>query len=334
MPRSGRRVHGVVRSRDPLAATIAGLLVMGLAACTGSRSASPSPTPPSRNTATVGPIPELARYYAQRPAWTECEDSFQCASVSVPVDYADASSGDIQLKVARLPASDPAHRLGSLVLNPGGPGLSGVEYVRNAGPGFAPSIRTAFDLVGFDPRGVGASAPISCISARELDAIANYDGSPDNPAEESALLANDRRFAHGCAAHSARLLAHVSTRDAARDLDVIRAALGDATLTYLGASYGTYLGAVYADLFPTQVGRMVLDGAEDPSQTPAAQTNIQVAGLELALTTFLKDCVTQPDCPLGSTPAAARARLTALVNRADAHPLASDSGRRSPNRAW
>ena len=265
-------------------------------------------------------------YYAQRPTWTTCGNGFQCARIQVPLDYADPTSTAISLSLIRLPASDPGHRIGALLINPGGPGVSGVDYAREAAGGFSDSIRAHYDIVGFDPRGVGASTPVECINDKQQDALMAYDGSPDTPAEEQGLIAISTQFADGCEKHSAALLSHVGTVDAARDMDIIRAVMGDAKLHYYGASYGTYLGAMYANEFPGKVARMVLDGALDPSLSAVDLARGQLTGFVNALAAFLADCLKHRDCPV-STVTEGQARITALVNGADAHPLPSSSGR-------
>lgn len=181
--------------------------------------------------------------------WDGCGDGFECAKLPVPLDHAKPDGEKIELSVIRLPAS--GDRIGSILLNPGGPGASGVKYARGARTAVSKAVRDRFDVVGFDPRGVGESAPVRCLSSSELDTYVGLDSSPDSPGEVTMLEEGSRRFASGCQARSGRLLPHVGTADAARDMDLLRAAVGDSRLTYLGKSYGTQLGAAYADLFPT-----------------------------------------------------------------------------------
>ena len=234
----------------------------------------------------------------------------------------------ITLSLIRLPASDPSHRIGSLLINPGGPGVSGVNFARQAARGFGKSVRAVYDIVGFDPRGVGSSTPVECIDDKQQDALIAYDGSPDTPAEEQGLLAISKQFAAGCEAHSAAVLPHIGTPDAARDIDVIRAVMGDAKLHYYGASYGTLLGATYADEFPSKVGRLVLDGALDPNLTADDLSREQLGGFQTAMTAFLADCVKRSDCPVGSTVSEGLARIGALIAQADQRPMVSSTGRK------
>jgi pimeloyl-ACP methyl ester carboxylesterase len=301
-----------------------------LAGCTGGSGAPPVTVPPTSSTpttATAAPTPGLQRYYSQRPVWKPCDDGFQCTTVTVPLDYADPAGASINLAVIRLPASDPSRRIGSLLINPGGPGVSGIEYAKSARDSFTSRIRQQYDIVGFDPRGVGASDPVTCLTDKQMDAFIAYDGSPDTPAEETGLVNLSRQFANGCLTRSPQITPHMGTVDAARDMDVIRAVVGDDKLNYFGASYGTFLGATYAEEFPSKVGRLVLDGALDPTLTPTALSEGQLAGFERALDAFLADCVQRSDCAVGPTVADARAQIADIVSSSDTHPLSSDDGR-------
>ncbi|WP_245641914.1 alpha/beta hydrolase [Nonomuraea candida] len=223
--------------------------------------------------------------------------------------------------MVRLPATGP--KIGSLVLNFGGPGGSGVDSLKATKETVSAAVRERFDIVGFDPRGVGGSSPVRCLGGRGLDAYLALDPTPDTEAEVKEAANWDKTFAESCAKNSGeRLLAHVGTVDAARDMDVMRVALGDARLSYLGFSYGTYLGAVYADLFPTRVRAMVLDGAEDPGQTAQDLGADQDRGFEVATESFLRDCFGTRGCPFtGGSVDAALERLEGLYERADRAPL-------------
>jgi pimeloyl-ACP methyl ester carboxylesterase len=282
----------------------------GSGSAAGSAAAPASPTTP--------PSPDLAKYYGQKLSWSGCGGSFQCAKLTVPLDYGHPGQDDIQIAVIRLKAS--GHRLGSLVINPGGPGASGVNYARAARSQFTAPLRETFDIVGFDPRGVGESAPIHCLSGSQLDAYFAADPTPDNAAEQAAYVKSQQGFSAGCEARSGKLLAHVSTVDAARDIDVLRAALGDRQLYFLGASYGTFLGATYAGLFPARVGRMVLDGALDPTLSNEALLQGQTKGFQVALDSFIADCQHRSDCPLPSDQQAAEAKINGLLKSLDAQP--------------
>jgi pimeloyl-ACP methyl ester carboxylesterase len=198
--------------------------------------------------------------------WADCGRGFQCATAAVPLDYRQPHGQTISLALSRLPASDPAHRIGSLFVNPGGPGGSGVGFVQAAASLFPADVRARFDIVGFDPRGVAASNPVLCFtSAAEQQAFfQNVPPFPVGAAETRAFIQTFERFAALCAQRNPDLLRHMSTANADRDLDLLRQAVGDARLTYLGLSYGTYLGASYVNLFPDRVRSVILDGVVDP----------------------------------------------------------------------
>ncbi|MFJ6661080.1 alpha/beta hydrolase [Streptomyces sp. NPDC091377] len=243
----------------------------------------------------------LAPYYGQKLSWRSCgAPEFQCATLRAPLDYGDPGRGEVRLAVARKKATGPGERLGSLLVNPGGPGGSAVDFLQSyAGIGYPAKVRARYDMVAVDPRGVARSEPVKCLDGREMDRYTQTDVTPDDTRETDALVTSYRKYAEGCGAQSPRLLRHVSTVESARDMDLLRQVLGDRKLNYVGASYGTFLGATYAGLFPERTGRLVLDGAMDPA-LPARRLNLdQTAGFETAFRAFAKDCVTRPDCPLG-----------------------------------
>ncbi|MFE1787198.1 alpha/beta hydrolase [Streptomyces sp. NPDC059525] len=297
----------------------AGLLLSG---CTSgspdvaSASAEPSAVPAG-----------LRPYYAQKLSWRDCGvQGFQCSTMKAPLDYANPGSGqDVDIVVARRTATGPGKKLGSLVVNPGGPGGSGIGYLQAyAGIGYPAAVRARYDMVSFDPRGVARSSPVECLTGPAMDRFTQVDQTPDDQAERARLVAAFKEFAAGCEQRSARILPHVSTVDAARDMDLLRAVLGDEKLNYVGASYGTFLGATYADLFPGRVGRMVLDGAMDPSRPALDLNRDQTAGFDTAFRSFAKDCAKQSDCPLGQgTPEAQGQRLKEFFRKLDAQPVPS-----------
>jgi pimeloyl-ACP methyl ester carboxylesterase len=300
------------------------LLSLGLvASCSGGDDgARPVPGSSGRSATkdtTTAPTPDLTRFYRQHLTWHGCGGHFECTKLVVPVDYTHPTGPTVKIAVNRLKAS--GDRIGSLLVNPGGPGVSGVQYARAATQIVDGSIRRHYDIVGFDPRGIGASEPLHCLTDKQVDAFLAYDGTPDDAAEEQGLVHQGQLLAAGCEKDDAQLLAHIGTRDVARDLDVLRAALGDRKLSYLGASYGTYLGATYAELFPKRVGRLVLDGAYDPAATADDVARVQAAGFERALAAFLDDCLGRSSCPYDGSRAAADAKVRALVESLDAHPL-------------
>ncbi|MGX1271477.1 alpha/beta hydrolase [Streptomyces phaeoluteigriseus] len=303
--------------------SFAALLVSACSSGSSTSSASPAAA-----RAALAALPQatpsaLGPYYAQKLSWRDCGvPGFQCATMKAPLDYARPGEGDVRLAVARKKATGPGKRIGSLLVNPGGPGGSAVGYLQQyAGIGYPAQVRARYDMVAVDPRGVARSEPVECLDGREMDAYTQTDVTPDDRRETDELIDSYKKFAEGCGAQSPRLLRHVSTVEAARDMDILRAALGDRRLTYVGASYGTFLGATYAGLFPDRVGRLVLDGAMDPS-LPARRMNLdQTAGFETAFQSFAKDCVRQPDCPLGTKAEQVGKNLKAFFDRLDARPL-------------
>ncbi|MFI6584744.1 alpha/beta hydrolase [Embleya sp. NPDC050493] len=275
-----------------------------------------TPTDKAPPTAAVEPI-----------GWTACTGGFQCGTLQVPLDHAKPDGPKIKLAVIKKPAGGP-NRIGSLVLNPGGPGGSGLDFAQYAALRYPADLRKRFDIVGFDPRGVGRSTAIGCLTDNAMDTFTQLDATPDTPAEEQAWLDGTGAYGRACANRSSDLLGHVSTVDAARDMDLLRAALGDEKLYYVGASYGTFLGATYAELYPSRVGRLVLDGAMDPSQSAVAANKVQGGGFETALAAFLDNCVGGGSCSLGATRAAGLAKIRGLLEQLDARPLPGDATRR------
>ncbi len=333
-PRPTRRHSCRSRTRTvrTLPAAVTALLLVP--AC--SPGGEPHRTAPVAETVRSSSVPAaLASYYAQKPAWRDCGvPGFECTTIKAPLDYERPEAGDVRLAVARKRATGPGRRLGSLLVNPGGPGGSAVTFLQQyAGTGYPAPVRAQYDMVAMDPRGVARSEPVVCLDDRAMDAYTQTDVTPDDHKETDALVDAQRKFAEGCGARSARLLRHVSTADAARDMDVLRAVLGDARLNYVGASYGTLLGATYADLFPDRVGRFVLDGGMDPSLSSRRLNLDQTAGFETAFQAFAKDCVQHADCPLGdrgTTPRQVGDRLAAFFRELDARPIPTGdtSGRR------
>ncbi|MEV4174064.1 alpha/beta hydrolase [Nonomuraea sp. NPDC049709] len=223
--------------------------------------------------------------------------------------------------MVRLPAT--GKKIGSVVLNFGGPGGSGVTALKAGKEIVSAAVRERFDVVSFDPRGVGASSPVRCLGTLDLDAYHALDPTPDTRAEVRHSRQWAKIFAKYCVANSGKqLLSKVGTVNTARDMDVMRTTLGDARLTYLGFSYGTYLGSIYADMFPKRIRAMVLDGAEDPSQHAAEFVQDQARGFQVATTSFLRDCFKARNCPFRKHDVkAALKQLDKLYRRADTAPL-------------
>ncbi|MEU5023152.1 alpha/beta hydrolase [Streptomyces milbemycinicus] len=252
---------------------------------------------------------------------------WQCSTMRVPLDYAKPDGATIDLALIRSEATDQSKRIGSLIFNFGGPGGSGVSTL----PGFGADyqrLRARYDLVSFDPRGVGESAGVKCLSDKEADASDAVDGSPDDAAELAAATADQKNFVDACEKNSAKVLPHVDTVSAARDMDLMRQVLGDKKLHYFGISYGTELGGVYAHLYPKNVGRAVFDAVVDPTEDPERGNFGQAKGFQLALDNYLKDCAKKGlTCPLGSDPDKAEKTIISLLKRLDKNPLPTRSGR-------
>ncbi|MGK5628039.1 alpha/beta hydrolase [Streptomyces sp. URMC 123] len=335
---------------------VAGLLISGCsssgstpsASATPNASASPSGDIVAGGGASVlrplaAEIPAgLKPYYEQKVSWRACGvPGFECATIRAPLDYdaVDGTNGqggangqggsraraaveEVELAVSRKKATGPGKRLGSLLVNPGGPGGSAIGYLQSyAAIGYPAPVRAQYDMVAVDPRGVARSEPVRCLSDAEMDAYTVVDQTPDDQREVDRLVTAYRTFAQGCQKRSGRVLSHVSTIDSARDMDVLRAVLGDEKLTFVGASYGTFLGATYAGLYPGRVGRLVLDGAMDPSLSALRMNRDQTAGFQTAFRAFADDCVDRDDCPLGTGSAEeAGEKLQGFFRKLDAQP--------------
>lgn len=287
--------------------------------------------------ASASPEGEAASAYGQAPSWGGCADfipaaaaipTAECGTIAVPVDYAKPDGAQAQLAVIRIPAT--GDRLGVLMVNPGGPGASAVDTVAGMGTSLADTeINRRFDLVGIDPRGVGHSTPqIRCRSDAEFDAYRRESMTDYSAAGVARIEQISQQIAQGCVANNGLdFLANVGTASTARDMDVVRAALGENQINYLGYSYGTELGATYAEQFPDRVRAMVLDGAVDPGSNPIDESIRQLAGFQTAFDDYAADCALSFDCPLGQDPTQFVARYHQLVD-----PLVAQPGRTSDPR--
>ena len=285
-----------------------------------SLTSSDSSTPPTK------PLAALTRYYNQKLAWKPCEGGMLCATMTVPISYAQPGKyGDTEVKIAKLPAW--GKRRGAIVINPGGPGGSGIDYASAGSSVVSASVLRNYDLVGFDPRGVGRSDPIDCVTDAQLDAFIAFDASPDSAAEATTAMSLAGQLGQGCLRHAPALSRFVDTESVARDVDILRALLGDQKLNYLGKSYGTFIGSTYARLFSSRVGRMVLDGVVDPALNNTQMSKMQAMGFERAFDRFLSYCL-QNDCPLGSTRSSALARLQQIIAASDSTPLPTSDSQR------
>lgn len=260
----------------------------------------------------------LEVFYDQELEWEDCEGG-ECAQLEVPINYEEPEGATIELALLRVPASGESQ--GSLVINPGGPGGSGVDYAQQAGYVISQDVLDAYDIVGFDPRGVSRSAPIICFDDAQMDDYLGSDPSPDDEQEEAEATQLSQEFAEACGANAGELLPHVSTVEVARDLDVLRGALGHDQLDYLGASYGTFIGATFAQLFPENVGHFVLDGAVDPTMSSTDMGLGQAAGFEQATREYVQSCIDAGDCPLGEDVDSGMQSIRDLLEELDQNPI-------------
>jgi pimeloyl-ACP methyl ester carboxylesterase len=277
---------------------------------------------------TEGVAEDLLPFYSQELTWTECGVGFDCTDVTAPLDWEDPGKGEITLSVVRHRAEGTP--VGSLLTNPGGPGASGVDLILNS-LDFAvgADLIENFDVIGFDPRGVGDSTAVTCYDAPQMDDyLYGIPSAARGTAEwEAELLDSHKKFAEACDANSGGILPYITTVNAARDMDLIRALLGDKQLNYLGYSYGTFLGATYAKLYPEKAGRLVLDGAIDPAVPGLEVGATQALGFESALRAYMQDCLDSGECPFNGSVDEAMADLGALLASVDSTPLRSGDGR-------
>lgn len=267
----------------------------------------------------------LEEYYSQELRWSDCADGYKCSPIFVPMDWDNPDKGMVYIALFMLPSSKP-NPMGSLLVNPGGPGGSGVDIVYYAGEYITTEeVRENYNLVGFDPRGVGFSDSVYCGSDKLLDIALIAPGIVKNLGSREELIKSQKvaeRLAEGCSRGTGELLGYLDTESAARDMDLIRAALGDDKLNYLGFSYGTQLGATYAALYPENVGRLVLDGAVNPTHTQEEGTIGQAAGFELAFNNYVKDCLQQKNCPVpGETVEEVLDEVKTLLRSLETKPL-------------
>ncbi|MFD4696199.1 alpha/beta hydrolase [Streptomyces niveus] len=269
------------------------------------------------------PTPSAAEGGGTAPSPLPGGTKWECASMAAPLDYAKPKGATIELALIRAKTSDPGKRIGSLVFNFGGPGGSGVTGLPSFGTDYD-KLRTRYDLVSFDPRGVGRSDPVECKDDKQLDSYYATDMTPDDAAEEKSYVNGLKWYAGGCEQKSGKALPHVGTVNAARDMELMRQVLGDDKLNYFGISYGTELGGVYAHLYPKSVGRAVFDAVVDPNQSSEQGSLGQAKGFQLALTNFAKDCVSRGDaCKLpGSTPKEIENFVVQLLDQLDKKPIA------------
>jgi pimeloyl-ACP methyl ester carboxylesterase len=312
-----------------------GLVVFATSALSGALLGPPAQAAPPGGSASAVAAPTIS--------WTACRDGFQCAVVPAPLDYGQPPGAKVGISVIRLPAARPSQRIGSIMINPGGPGGSGVDVVRGIGKILPLDIRARFDIVGFDPRGTNRSAPLRCFNTlNEAFAVLPPFPYPDTPREEQIQRVSDDNLSAACARHGGAILNHMSTADVARDMDLLRAAFGDQKLTYLGFSYGSVLGETYANLFPSRVRALVIDGVLDPiawttghgqdaRTTPIGTRVASADGSARTLGEFFRLCdAAGPNCAFSGN---ASGRYAQLGERLRGHPVAitdPSSGQQTP----
>lgn len=247
----------------------------------------------------------------------------ECSTLAVPIDRNDERSGTIDLALARVTATgDSQERIGSLLFNPGGPGGSGIEFLASAAVMVPDELKERFDLVSWDPRGVGESSPVRCLTDDQKEAQIEGDLSPDDEAELDRAIEDQREILEGCENNSADLVEHMSTADVAGDMEEIRRVLGDEKLNYVGFSYGTAIGATYATMFPERIRAMVLDGSVSPTATDLQQTISQAQGFERTYLNFIATCDADPGCALSGRTAQT---VEEVRGRLDTDPMTVDT---------
>lgn len=305
-----------------VAAAVVGLAATG---CSGGPETGEVTAPPE----VIGEVPaELEEFYSQGVNWQECENGFACATVKVPLDYSDPGRKSIDIAAIRLDAAGEAQ--GSLLVNPGGPGGSGYNLVRDSADFiFSDRLLESYDVVGFDPRGVNRSSAVECLTDEEREEARNETLPTDlTDAEALEILEADAvEYAALCAERTGELLGYVDTFSAARDMDILRALIGDEQLNFLGFSYGTQLGAAYAHLFPEKVGRFVLDGAVDPALSATEITFGQAAAFDEALRSYIADCQRKADCPIPGDVEEGVAVIDELFESVEESPMTATDGR-------
>ena len=315
------------------AAVAAAALV--LSGCVGAKEQTTLPEEGSTTRPSV-PVGEgLDGFYGQDVAWEACGE-YECATVAAPLDWDDPEAGAIELAVKRAPARGGEDgRIGSLLTNPGGPGASGMDFLESAvGYVLGDPVLDAFDVIGFDPRGVGRSSAVACGDDATVDEYLTTDFPMESQDDVEEARARQAAFGEVCLEDTGPLLGEVDTVSSARDMDLLRAVLGDDQLYYLGFSYGTFLGATYAELYPENVGRLVLDGALDPSMSNDDLVVGQAIGFENALRAYVEDCQRASTCPLQGTVDAGMAQVADLIAQAEAAPLPAGDSEVNGTLAW
>jgi len=295
-------------------------------------SCAPEPGTGSTDASSAPAAIEGDQFENQQPQWSSCGSGMQCAEVFAPLDWNNRAGERITLSLVKQPARNGKPQ-GTIFVNPGGPGASGVEFISESIDGAVGSdLQDAFDIIGWDPRGVGQSTPVRCLTDAEMDRVL-FEPGPSDDLEEgteawlAAVMAEAAEYAAGCESKTGELYKYVDTQSTVLDLEMLRSVVRDDKLNYLGYSYGTYIGARYADTFPERVGKLVLDGAIDPAATEVDVVREQTKGFEAALRAYVTDCLTRKDCPVSGSVDEAMAQWGQLLDRVDKEPLQGSDGR-------
>lgn len=318
--RNGRRI-ALVAFATALVLPLSGCFTAFIPQDNADSTSKPSPT--TKGTS-------LEEFYGQKVSWDDCEDDMECATIRAPMNWDKPEDGDIELSLIRQQATG-GKAIGSLLVNPGGPGGSGYNFVKDSiDYAVSEDLQDNYDVVGFDPRGVGRSTPVKCYDAEEMDSylydLPKNERGTDEWIDEVAQASKE--FGEACLENTGEVLEFINTVSAARDLDLMRELLGDKKLNYLGYSYGTFLGATFAELYPDKVGRLVLDGAIDPSASNFEVSKTQSAGFENALKAFLEDCIeNNSDCAFSGTADKGLKTIADLLDSVDKSPLKGSDGR-------
>jgi len=311
MVQSRRRIVGLVAA--------ASVALVVLAGCT---------LVPRQSPIVVTSVPQgFESLYHQKLTWTGCNSGYECTTLTAPVNWDAATDGTISLALVRHRATGST--LGSLLVNPGGPGGSGVDFV-SSGYAVSSVLSDYFDVVGWDPRGVGKSTEVTCFTdPRQTDKAlyGTFASAYGTQGWIDELTVEEKSFAAACEKNTGKLLAHVDAVSNAKDMDLIRGVLGDPKLNYLGYSYGTFLGTVYAELFPANVGKLVLDGAIDPTLGSLDTLTVQMAGFDSAFRAYMTWCLIQSDCPFTGTVDTALAEARSVLDSVDSQHLVASDGR-------
>ncbi len=266
----------------------------------------------------------LDSYQNQRLNWVSCNVG-ECSALKVPLDYSDLALGDITIALSRTKHTSTNFQ-GSLVVNPGGPGSPGLDFAKYVAKEVSPAIAKEFDIIGFDPRGTGKSSPVNCMTAKQTASWLAMDSTPDSTSEVTAVMKAAQNISKGCLRYTPRIAPFVGTPSATQDLELLRSALGDEKLNWLGFSYGTSLGTSYIEKFPTHVGRFVLDGAVDPSLNSMQLSLGQAKGFQQAFQNYAQHCIDEMPCGIGNSRSEITAKVNRLLAQLDVHPMATKHG--------